>query len=511
MLLDLLVENAETSGQRTFLHDLRGTLSYAEFRAAVVEMSALLKRHGVAAGMRVGVLTNNSIESVVSLFSVNALGAVFVPVNHRTPLERIQFILSDCGVARVISNRQLDEELGLEGQVLDIRSSSRRVYLHAHNSAEGTLNAAPEELAALLYTSGSTGDPKGVMLTEQNLELAARSVAEYMHIEREDVLLTVLPISFDAGFSQITAAMVAGAGIALCNYLLPNDIPKIAERFGVTMLTAVPPLYGRMLEAKWNDATLARITKFASTGGDLAPKLLGKLRNLFPNAMPYPMYGLTEAFRATYLSPEDVDRKPGSVGKAIPYAEVFVLSEQGERCAPLEVGEIVQTGPLVAAGYWGRVDSDAGYYARFEPVPEFSTHSGMCVKTGDLGYMDEEGFLFFVGRRDGMLKVDGHRLSPLQLEAAMLDYRSVQECVVLIDDWSQTHRERIIGLLVLNEELPESDADLARSLTTHLSARGFGQSQVPVRYLRVEQLPRDLNGKIDRNASKRVAIDYDNT
>ena len=337
-MLDKLLTNASSCfGGKMFLRDARGEISFAQFYERVMELA---DRLGEATSERIGVVTNNSIECVVSVFAIYSAGGVFVPINNRcSPVQR-DFILDDCGISRVISP--------VTSALFDSAWSSESISVHGREmivqtspNAELLQNAQlpPAELVALFYTSGSTGHQKGVMLSERNICLGGESVAEYLALDLRDTLLGVLPISFDAGFSQLTAALSSGSSVFLMNYLLPNDVPRAVEAADVTTIIGVPPLFSRMLQASWSEASRLRVRKFASTGGDMAPALLKKLRACFSRADPFVMYGLTEAFRATYLPPHDIDRKPGSVGKAIPHAEVFVVREDGSLCEPDEVGE----------------------------------------------------------------------------------------------------------------------------------------------------------------------------
>lgn len=498
MFLDRL-HDAQTTNERVFLRDMRGSVTFAEFRDAVQRIADVLADAGARPDERVGVLTNNSIESVICLFGIAQYGCIFVPINYRNSEQSIRHITDDCGIERMFSFSNLAFSRAAEWGVQAVPVSNRRAYLWQRQIDPGSDRASSgEKISALFYTSGSTGSAKGVMLTADNLERSARSVAEYMALTPADVLLCVLPVSFDAGFSQITSALVSGAEVVLLNYMLPNDVARTAERHAVTVLIAVPPLLARINDAKWDTSACRRIRLVASTGGDLSNGLLHELRDRFPAAQVLPMYGLTEAFRGTYLPPQDLQRKAGSVGLPIPDAEILVLRDDGTRCAANEVGEIVQCGPLVSQGYWGKSDAVPGAYARFAPAPEFSRYAeGRCVYSGDLGYLDEEGYLFFVGRRDGMIKIDGHRISPLRIENAVMDHPKVEECVVVVDTWSEPHHKSIIALVVAStDHLRELEADLQQQLR----ALFMHAAQRPQRYKFFDSLPRDLNGKISRTA-----------
>ena len=290
-------------------------------------------------------------------------------------------------------------------------------------------------MAAILYTSGSTGLPKGVVLTHRNLIVGAESVSHYIGNTADDVILSVLPLSFDAGFSQLTTAFNVGAHVVLMNYLMAGDVVRLCERHGVTGLTCVPPLWIQIAQQTWPEEVGGRLRYFANTGGRMPKTTLDKLRALFPKARPYLMYGLTEAFRSTYLDPSEVDRRPDSIGKAIPNAEILVVRPDGTLCDPGEEGELVHRGPLVALGYWDDPERTA---ERFRPAPGHDAPwraPEMAVWSGDTVVRDEEGFLYFVGRADEMIKTSGYRVSPTEVEEAAYATGLVRDAVALgIDD-----------------------------------------------------------------------------
>ena len=218
------------------------------------------------------------------------------------------------------------------------------------------------DVVGILYTSGSTGKPKGVVLSHRNMVAGAKSVASYLENHAGDTLLAALPLSFDAGFSQLTTAFHVGARVVLLNYLLPRDVLKAIEREKVTGLTAVPPLYIQLTQLNWPESITEHLRYFANTGGRMPRETLDALRRHLPKTKPFLMYGLTEAFRSTYLPPEEVDRRPDSIGKAIPNAEILVLREDGSPCAPNEPGELVHRGALVGMGYWNDPEKTAERY-----------------------------------------------------------------------------------------------------------------------------------------------------
>jgi acyl-CoA ligase (AMP-forming) (exosortase A-associated) len=350
-------------------------------------------------------------------------------------------------------------------------------------------------MAAIFYTSGSTGRPKGVVLSHRNLIAGAESVVSYLRNDEEDRILSVLPLSFDAGYSQLTTGFASGAHDVMTDYLLPRDVVRLCAEHRITAITGVPPLWVQLAEQEWPAEASEHLRYFASTGGRMPRATLESLREIFPEAEPFLMYGLTEAFRSTYLDPAEVDARPDSIGKAIPNAEVMVVREDGSRCDPGEHGELVHRGALVAMGYWNDAETTA---QRFRPAP--GRPDGIpipetAVWSGDQVLEDEEGFLYFVGRGDEMIKTSGYRVSPSEVEEAAFETGLVRDVVALgVED--ARIGQRIVLVVAAAGEGDSFDPDaligeLRKSLPSFM---------VPRQVETLPELPRSPNGKYDRTA-----------
>ena len=352
------------------------------------------------------------------------------------------------------------------------------------------------DIAAILYTSGSTGKPKGVVVSHRNLIVGAESVSYYLENATSDVILAALPLGFDAGFSQLTTGFNVGAHVVLVNYLLPEDVIRLCATHGVTGLTAVPPLWMQLAEKPWPEKTAESMRYFANTGGRMPKMTLDKLRSKFPRAKPYLMYGLTEAFRSTYLDPAEVDRRPDSIGKAIPNAEILVVRPNGTLCDPGEHGELVHRGALVTLGYWKDPERTA---ERFKPAP--AREDGFCmpemaVWSGDLVVRDEEGFLYFVGRNDELIKTSGYRVSPTEIEEVAYQSGVVRDAVALgVDDPR-------LGQHVVLFVSPAEGEDIDPEALLVEFRKQVPLYMVPQHIVIRPTLPRSPNGKFDRNALK---------
>jgi acyl-CoA ligase (AMP-forming) (exosortase A-associated) len=351
------------------------------------------------------------------------------------------------------------------------------------------------DMAAILYTSGSTGKPKGVVLSHRNMVAGAKSVAQYLENRPQDRILSALPLSFDAGFSQLTTACHVGARVTLINYLMPRDVLDAVVQERITGLTAVPPLWIQLAQLKWPATVTEHLRYIANTGGHMPKATLDRLRAALPKTLPYLMYGLTESFRSTYLPPAEIDRRPDSIGKAIPNAEVLVVREDGSLCAPGEAGELVHRGALVSMGYWNDIEKTA---ERFKPAPgrlTGLTTPELAVWSGDTVRIDEEGFLYFISRRDEMIKTSGYRVSPTEVEEVIYATKLAGEAAAL----GITHP--VLGQAIVVVATARDGAELDSKELLAQCRQRLPAFMVPARIIeRQGSLPRNPNGKIDRKA-----------
>ena len=516
LLPELLTTSAQRTPQAIAMTSGVLNLNYGDLSADVSRFASGLLGLGLKRGERVAIYLEKRFETVIASFGTPAAGAVFVPLNPLLKPEQVAFILRDCNVRVLVTS---PERLALLQQVLEECSDLAHVVVTAPRQEGGSNNGAITEcqwqdflsaplkpghrvidvdMAAILYTSGSTGKPKGVVLSHRNMVAGAKSVASYLDNGPQDTLLAALPLSFDAGFSQLTTAFHTGARVVLLNYLMPRDVLKAMEREKVTGLTAVPPLYIQLAQLEWPAAVNEHLRYFANTGGRMPRETLNLLRRRAPRASPFLMYGLTEAFRSTYLPPDEVDRRPDSIGKAIPNAEILVLRDDGSPCGPEEPGELVHRGALVGMGYWNDAEKTAERYrllASDAPgreaglrLPEYAVFSGDTVRK------DAEGFLYFIGRRDEMMKTSGYRVSPTEVEEILYATQLVGECAAFgVDDPSLGHAIHVIatpaggtGAIDLNALMVECRAHMP----AYMVPAGIEVVAGP--------LPRNPNGKIDR-------------
>ncbi len=487
------------------------SIHYAGLETLVEQAAAGLMSLDLEPQARIAVFLPKQPEMICSLFASSLAGGCFVPINPVLKPPQVRHILTDSGARVLITNRaraqQLLPEIGhcqdlrwlvlVDGETLDGADFCQLISwdeLRSRSRVAPCLSATDSDMAAILYTSGSTGKPKGVVLSHRNLMVGAQSVSSYINNTDQDRILAVLPLSFDAGLSQVTTAFASGACCVLLDYLLPNDVLKQVVKHRITGITAVPPLWHQIANLKWTPDAAQSLRYFANTGGHMPQSLLDKLRATFTQAQPFLMYGLTEAFRSTYLPPADIDRKPGSIGKAIPNAEVLIVREDGSECLPHEVGELVHRGPLVSLGYWNDRQRSA---ERFKPLPPRATglvFEERAVWSGDSAKRDEEGYLYFVGRQDEMIKTSGYRVSPAEIEEVAYGSGLVEDAMAL----GIFHPTLGQAILLLASHPTQDQSELASSLLQRCRAE-LPSFMVPQAIITSDQpLPRNPNGKFDR-------------
>jgi len=506
---DLIYYSANRSPEADALCYRDQKINYAEAARKIDQVKNGLLATGMGRLDRVAIYLEKRIETVIALFAANAAGGVYVPVNPLLKPDQVAYILSDCNVRILVTSVERYKLLAgalsachdlhtviIVDAVDDCHSNGGFNCLLwndciAAGSVQKVHRVIDSDMAAILYTSGSTGKPKGVVLSHRNIVAGAQSVSEYLCNHAGDRILSVLPFSFDYGMSQLTTAFYTGATNVLMNYLLPGDIIRTIEKEEITGLAAVPPLWIQLARLDWgNVKTLRYIT---NSGGAMPRSTLDRLRAALPKTRVFLMYGLTEAFRSTFLPPEEIDRRPDSIGKAIPNAEILVLREDGSPCAPGEPGELVHRGALVSMGYWNDPEKTASCFRSLASKQHGLTIPELAVWSGDTVRMDDEGFLYFIGRRDEMIKTSGYRISPTEIEEVVYAAGKVGEAVAM----GVPHPvlgQAIVLIVTQRENAILKDEDLLMICKRHLPAFML-PSQIEVRQ---GHLPRNPNGKIDR-------------
>lgn len=506
---DLIFRNAEVVGENSALCDTGRDFTFSELAVDVSQAANLFLNLGLDRRDRVAVYMDKRIDTVVAMFGAAAAGGVFVPVNPLLKSEQVTHILKDCNVRILVTTSERLEMLrplltgchDLRCIVLVSTQAMPQIdglscvnWIERVNAPQRIAHRVIDgDMAAILYTSGSTGKPKGVVLSHRNLVAGADSVSQYLENRSDDRILSVLPLSFDYGLSQLTTAFRVGACAVLMNYLFPRDVIRAVEREKITGLAAVPPLWVQLAQLDWPSGVVEHLRYITNSGGAMPTSTLAALRSKLPKTKPYLMYGLTEAFRSTYLPPTEVDRRPDSMGKAIPNAEIIVVREDGTPCLPGEPGELVHRGVHVALGYWNDPEKTAERYKIAPGQPAGLPIPEMAVWSGDTVKMDDEGFLYFIGRRDEMIKTSGYRVSPTELEEVVY----ATELVIEVAAVGVAHPVlgQAVVLVIYMDDTHESVIEKLMA-ACKLQLPAF---MVPAKIIRHDEpLPRNPNGKIDR-------------
>ena len=492
------------------------TLTYQELWQQLVHFAAALSAIDCQRNDRIAVYLPKQFETVITLFGSSLAGCVFVPVNPVLKAKQVGHILKDCNAKVLVTSTERAQQLtSTLVECPDVRhvilSNNTNLEIdlaniqildwHTSLNASGNLSqesyqppAIDADMAAILYTSGSTGKPKGVVLSHRNIVAGAESVSSYLNNTPDDTLLAVLPLSFDYGLSQLTTAFLVGAQVVLMDYLLPRDVIKAIAKYQITGLAAVPPLWKQLVALDWPEETKTSLRYITNSGGHMPTSSISSLRNTLPNTDIYLMYGLTEAFRSTYLPPSEIDQRPGSIGKAIPNAEVMIVRPDGSECDADEPGELVHRGALVAMGYWNDAEKTA---ERFKPAPTKNNAlplQEIAVWSGDQVKRDADGYLYFITRQDDMIKTSGYRVSPGEVEEEIQSSGLVTDLAV----FGLPHPLLGQGIVVMAE--PHGEAD-SQALLRYCQ-QNLPNFMVPHHIEWHTELPRNPNGKIDRNALK---------
>jgi len=506
LVQNFLQNNAARTPDKVALVFQEQRLTYQEIDAQANRLAQALLDRGVQRGDRVAIYLPNSVEAAVAIFATLKAGAVFSVINPTTKLDKLVYILNDCRVTELVTQARrvgMLEELqdrvpSLESVVLcgkgaDKAVEGRREFLAFEALQQNYPNQLPPQkcidvdLACLIYTSGTTGEPKGVMSAHYNMVAAASSIIQYLKNVPEDIVINVLPLSFDYGLYQLLMTFKFGGTLVLeKSFTYPTAVLKLMEKERVTGFPGVPTIFAILLQMDLSKYDLSSLRYITNTAAALPPSHILQLRQKFPWATLYSMYGLTECKRVSYLPPEELDRRPGSVGIAMPNTEVWIVDENGNRVGPGIVGELVVRGSHVMRGYWEKPEATAERY-RPGPIP-----GERVLYTGDLFKMDEKGFLYFVARKDDIIKSRGEKVSPKEVENVLYSLDGVVEAAVIgVPD--EILGEALKAFVVRRDDNTLTERDVLRHCTQHLE-----DFMVP-KYIEFRSdLPKTTSGKIKK-------------
>jgi len=476
--------------------------SYRQLWEDASHMAAALNRRGLQRGDRVAIYMDNTWPCVVSIYAALLAGGVFLIINPQTKADKLAYILGDSGARFLMTDAHLAHSFKsvvsnlpdlaaviCSGAEMDcVHVESFNTVLQEPINIANSESITPLDLAALIYTSGSTGNPKGVMQTHQSMLFAANSLVRYLRLDDADRILCVLPLGFDYGLYQLIMAIELGATLVLeRSFTFPAQIFARIQEQRVSVFPGVPTIYAMLLSIHARSPLqLPSVTRVTNTAAALPDDFVPRLRNIFPNALIYRMYGLTECKRVSYLEPELADQLPGSVGKAIPGTEVYLRSAEGQPVQRGETGILYVRGPHVMLGYWGQPELTA-YMLKPGQLP-----GERVLCTQDYFRMDEEGYLYFVGRNDDIIKSRGEKVSPIEVENAMYKIPGIREVAVVgVDD--ETLGQAVRAFVVLDGTVALTE----KQVRTQCLAR-LENYMVPRDIIFCVELPKTTTGKVSK-------------
>jgi amino acid adenylation domain-containing protein len=478
-------------------------LTYAQIDAQATRLAARLQQRGVQRGDRVATFLDNSIEAVIGLYAALKCGAVIMPVNPLTKKDKLAYLLDDSRASALIAHAALRADfedalaqnksvhtcyvVGDEGEA-PFTDARCLPYSSIGDASLVTPPTIDQDLAGIIYTSGSTGHPKGVMLTHLNMVSAARSISTYLELQADDIILCALPLAFDYGLYQILMGFLKGATVVLeRSFAFPVKVLEVMERERVTVFPGVPTMFSLLMNLKTlRDHPLPHLRKITNTAAALSEEHIRQLRNLFPHALLYSMYGLTECKRVTYLPPDQLDIRPTSVGRGMPNEELWLVDEDGRRLPNGSTGELVIRGSNVMRGYWEKPEQTA---ERLKPGP---IAGEMILHSGDIFRTDAEGWLYFVARRDDIIKSRGEKVSPREVENVLYGMPGVLEAAVVgVPD--PVLGEAVKAFVTLKPGVELTEREVIRYCLAHLES-----FMAPKHVAFVAELPKTDTGKIKK-------------
>jgi len=487
--------------------------SYSNLKISSERLASYLVGAGIKKGDRVAVYMNNSWESIISIYGISLAGGAFLVINPQTRADKLRYILKDSGAKILISEvvQRNELKIALEGlsdlQEVIILGDTAVLQAFYHIKTENFENSIsenlslntlpkviPNDLAALIYTSGSTGFPKGVMMTHQSMVFTSWSLIEYLRLSQDDRIILLLPLAFDYGLYQLLMAITVGGSLVVeQSFTFQTSVYKQIETYKPTVFPGVPTIYALMIAAnKKSGISFDCINKVTNTAAALPAEFIPDLKKIFPRALIFKMYGLTECKRVCYLEPELIDIKANSVGKAIPGTEVFLLSPDGNPVPPGEQGILHIRGPHVMLGYWHKDDLSK------EMLKPGRLPGERILCSNDWFKMDNEGFLYFIGRTDDIIKTRGEKVSPIEIENVIYKIEGIRE-VAIIGVPDEILGEAIVAFVTTHRKLEEKDIQKECMVQLELF-------MIPQSIIFLDEMPKSSNSKIDKKELKKMYL-----
>ena len=485
------------------------SVTFAELHQEALATAQCLREIGVGPGDRVGICMEKTLDQISVILGVLFANAVVVPILPRLKPSNIRHIIDNSGMTALVTDSDRMNE------VLEFADMTKLIvghgtlehdwpnlpYMRRFMRPQMFFDRISNDNAAIIYSSGSTGRPKGILISHRNLADGTDIVADYLQTDETDRICCILSFNFDYGLNQIWQTLRKGATLFLHNLALPNDLFALLAAEKITALPVMPVIITKIFDRQLKLATATRdfssLRYVCSTGGRLSDTMLADLKTTFPSAKIFSMFGLTEAFRSTYLDPSQIASHPTSIGKAIPDCQVFVMDENGDECPPNVVGELVHRGATVTKGYWRDPESTAKVFRSHSRFP-----GEILVFSGDKAKRDEEGYLYFVARGDEMIKTKGFRVSPTEVEAEVVRHPEIVDAVAFAVPNISIGEDVACAYTTINRQ-PIPEHILRQYLKTHLPSH-----MVPAFLIHFEGFPITGNaGKLDRKTIKQSSFE----
>ncbi len=510
----LIERAAETHADKTALVLNESSLSYAELFTQVNQVAFYLNELGLPKGSRIGIYSNKGIEQVIAILAILSTDYILVPLTRLLKPEQVEYIIGDCGISCIITDRlklESIEEINFDGHIISYETTNKDIAsfeeIFKYYNKTYICDVNGHDNAMITYSFGLTGTPKGIVLSHRNLIDSARVVSQYLKLDEEDVISGLLIFNLDYGLNQIFCALYKKATLALHRFILPVDFFNHLIDDGVTVLPLMPVNISQMFDEDTSRIPSAElfdhVKTITSSGGNVTVKMIDDCRNTFRTADFYSMHGLTEAFRSTYLDPSQVLIRPDSIGKPIPDVELYVLNEEGRECAPREIGELIHRGGYIYRGFWNAPQETAERFKSVQILKDVVNLEGqltdeIVVASGDYVYKDEEGYYYFVSRHDDMIKTRGFRVSPFEVESVVAkNIPQIEQCAVFGME-NEAIEEEIVMVYSAPSEI--SEKEILFELKKHLASY-----MIPGRviYKRFLPLVQSDENRINKAALKR--------
>ena len=495
----ILLDNAAQSHpEKTALIFKEQQLSYSELLTRVNQVALYLQELDLPKGARVGLYANKDVSQVIAILAILSTDYILVPLTRLLKPEQVQYIIDDCEIQCIITDKlklKSIEEINFDGHIISIETvdkdipSFEEIFKYYNKPFHCDING--HNNAVITYSFGVTGTPKGIVISHRNLIDSARVVSQYLELEESDVISGLLIFNLDYGLNQLFCAILNKATLALHRFILPEDFFNHLINDQVTVLPLMPVNISQMFDedlfSRPNVELFDQVRTITSSGGNVTERMIADCEKTFKNARFFSMHGLTEAFRSTYLDPSQIKIRPDSIGKAIPDVELYVINEDGQECAPREIGELIHRGSYIYRGFWNAPEDTAERFKSVQILKNAVDLEGqladeIVVATGDYVYKDEEGYFYFSYRRDDMIKTSGFRVSPFEVESVVSRHLpQIQQCAVFGMDNPQIEEEIV---MVYSAPSEISEKEITFELKKHLASY-----MIPTRIVYRKSLP----------------------